>query len=262
VMSRHGDDKNYYSVLGVDNKASLDEIKKAYRRLALKWHPDKNQDNPQATEKFKEITEAYEVLSDPAKRRNYDLYGSSGVSPQEFHDPFSIFRDFFGGRDPFHDFFQNDDHFNDTNPGFRGFVGSPFGFGGSPFDRFQSSFANFGAGGGFGGSGFGGGGFTSTSTSTSFGPDGVKTTKVTTIKNGQKTETITKEKNGKVIERKVIGGQDDLRLDSGFQEELPNPELLQQLIEMGIPLDDAKQALKATNNKGVSAALDWIYQQN
>jgi curved DNA-binding protein len=83
---------DYYKTLGIDKKASKEEIKKAYRKLALKYHPDRNKDNPQAEEKFKEINEAYAVLSDPKKRKQYDQFGSA-----EFHQRFSqedIFRGF------------------------------------------------------------------------------------------------------------------------------------------------------------------------
>lgn len=69
--------KDYYKSLGVDRKASEDEIKKAYRKLALKYHPDHNPDDPQAEDKFKEINEAYQVLSDKEKRRHYDQLGAS-----------------------------------------------------------------------------------------------------------------------------------------------------------------------------------------
>ncbi|MBS1586245.1 MAG: J domain-containing protein [Bacteroidetes bacterium] len=68
--------KDYYKVLGIDKKASQDDIKKAYRKLAVKYHPDKNQGNKQAEEKFKEINEAYDVLGDVAKRKKYDELGS------------------------------------------------------------------------------------------------------------------------------------------------------------------------------------------
>lgn len=77
--------KNYYETLGVDKKASASEIKSAYYKLAKKYHPDLNKDNPEAAEKFKEINEAYEVLSDDTKRSNYDQYGSAtGPNPNDF----------------------------------------------------------------------------------------------------------------------------------------------------------------------------------
>ena len=69
--------KNYYEVLGVDKNASPDEIKKAYRTLAKKYHPDLNDHSAEAEEKFKEVNEAYSVLSDEEKRNNYDTYGSA-----------------------------------------------------------------------------------------------------------------------------------------------------------------------------------------
>ena len=101
--------KDYYAVLGVEKTASTEAIKKAYRKLAIKYHPDKNPGDKQAEERFKEITEAYAVLSDAEKRRQYDQFGEAG-----FHQRFSqedifrnvdlntIFREFgFGGDDLF-----------------------------------------------------------------------------------------------------------------------------------------------------------------
>lgn len=73
--------RDYYEVLGVDKSASEDEIKRAYKKMARKYHPDLNPDNKEAEEKFKEVNEAYEVLSDADKKARYDQYGFAGVDP-------------------------------------------------------------------------------------------------------------------------------------------------------------------------------------
>ncbi|UCG17529.1 MAG: molecular chaperone DnaJ [Phycisphaerales bacterium] len=78
--------RDYYEVLGVDRNAAPAEIKKAYRRLLIKHHPDKNPDNPEAEQKFKEAAEAYEVLNDPEKRQRYDQFGHAGLSGVGMHD--------------------------------------------------------------------------------------------------------------------------------------------------------------------------------
>ncbi len=92
--------RDYYEVLGVTRSVSVEEIKRAYRKLAIKFHPDKNPDDPGAEEKFKELGEAYDVLIDPDKRANYDRFGhaafAQGVGRGGFHDPFDIFREVFG----------------------------------------------------------------------------------------------------------------------------------------------------------------------
>ena len=71
--------RDYYEVLGVSKSASADEIKKAYRKLAIKFHPDKNPDNKEAEENFKEAAEAYEVLSNADKKQRYDQFGHQGL---------------------------------------------------------------------------------------------------------------------------------------------------------------------------------------
>lgn len=109
--------EDYYSLLGVSKNASADEIKKAYRKLAIKYHPDKNPGDKAAEAKFKEISEAYEVLKDDQKRATYDRYGADAFDPRNggghtsgstkggFTDPFDIFREAFGGNGMFSEFF-------------------------------------------------------------------------------------------------------------------------------------------------------------
>ena len=99
--------RDYYEVLGVSKSSTDSEIKKAYRKLAMKYHPDKNPDNPEAEAKFKEASEAYSVLSDEEKKQRYDQYGHAGLNGQGFssaEDIFSNFSDIFGG-DIFSQFF-------------------------------------------------------------------------------------------------------------------------------------------------------------
>ena len=96
--------KDYYQILEVDRGSSDDEIKKSYRKMAMKWHPDKNPNNPQAEEKFKDCAEAFDVLSDPQKKQQYDQFGTVGGGGGNpfgggfggFEDIFSRFGDLFG----------------------------------------------------------------------------------------------------------------------------------------------------------------------
>lgn len=133
--------KDYYQVLGVDKKATQDEIKKAYRKLALKYHPDKNPGNKNAEEKFKEISEANEVLADPEKRKQYDKLGSNWKQYQQHgfdQGPFGA-----GGRG--------------RTYSYGGGTGGAEFFGDSGFSDFFESFFGRGAGqhyGPFGGQGF------------------------------------------------------------------------------------------------------------
>ena len=88
--------RDYYEVLGVDRSAELDEIKKAYRKLAIRYHPDRNAGDSQAEDHFKEATEAYDVLANPQKRQAYDQFGFAGVDGMagQAHDFSHVFRDF------------------------------------------------------------------------------------------------------------------------------------------------------------------------
>ncbi|MBI3856171.1 MAG: molecular chaperone DnaJ [Planctomycetes bacterium] len=106
--------RDYYELLGVDRKATTEEIRSAYRKLALKYHPDRNPDNKEAEANFKAISEAYDVLSDEKKRPLYDQYGHEGLRGQaqrdyqsaSFQDIFEAFGDIFGGSEsPFGDIF-------------------------------------------------------------------------------------------------------------------------------------------------------------
>lgn len=103
--------RDYYEILGIQKNATTDDLKKAYRTLALKYHPDRNMGDKAAEEKFKELTEAYEVLSDPEKKRIYDQYGHAGFGPQgvDWREGFGRvrmdFSDIFG--DSFGDFFSD-----------------------------------------------------------------------------------------------------------------------------------------------------------
>ena len=154
--------KDYYKILGLTKGASDDDIKKAYRKLALKFHPDKNKE-ASAEEKFKEVAEAYEILSDAKKKDIYDKYGEEGLkmgggggpgpgagpSAGGYQytwsgDPNETFRMFFGNSNPFAAFFGEEEDMDVHGAG-------PGGFGGFPgMFRFSQGGGGGGAGGGFG----------------------------------------------------------------------------------------------------------------
>ena len=152
--------KDYYKILGIDKNADENTIKKAYRKLAKKYHPDTNAGNAQAAEKFKQITEAYSVLSDPEKKKMYDQFGSAdyqgGQGPfgganggyQEFHfeggDMDDILKNIFGGG------------FSGRSAGAGGGSRS-YHFGGGFGEGFSGGNSGFGSGFGSGNSGFGDG---------------------------------------------------------------------------------------------------------
>lgn len=129
------DYKDYYKILGVSKSASADEIKKAYRKLAVKYHPDKNPENKEAEARFKEISEAYEVLRDPEKRKKYDQLGSNWNQFQGADVGGFDFSQFGGGRrGKSRTYFSGnmDDLFGDSDSGFSDFFNAFFGgFGGS-----------------------------------------------------------------------------------------------------------------------------------
>lgn len=122
--------RDYYEVLGVNRNATAEEIKKAYRQMAIKYHPDKNPDNPEAEDKFKEAAEAYEVLSNAEKRQQYNQFGHAGMGNRgggyggganmNMDDIFSQFGDIFGDGSPFESFFGGGGRGGRT----RGAVGS------------------------------------------------------------------------------------------------------------------------------------------
>lgn len=125
--------RDYYEILGVSKSASDDEIKKAYRKLAVKYHPDKNPGDKAAEEKFKEISEANEVLSDKQKRARYDQFGHAGVGGAS-GDSFAGGNPFGAGGNPFggkYNFNGQSFNFDFGGGGLDDILGSIFGFGGS-----------------------------------------------------------------------------------------------------------------------------------
>ncbi|XP_071978482.1 dnaJ homolog subfamily B member 2 isoform X2 [Engystomops pustulosus] len=226
---------DYYEILGVPRNATQDDIKRAYRKLALKWHPDKNPDNKELAEKkFKDIAEAYEVLSDVGKRETFDHYGRAGFSGPEpsrsnsrsqgftytFRSPEEVFREFFGGRDPFSDFFGDDFLFHgmrsDEMPHTRS---APFFTELYPSSRVFSSFSSFGS------DGFGmTGNVCSVSTTTKI-VNGKRITTKRTVENG--VERVEVEEDGQLKSIRVNGVEDELALalemSKRDHKNVPNP---------------------------------------
>ncbi|GMF13620.1 unnamed protein product [Phytophthora lilii] len=222
---------DYFEVLNLPRAASEADVKRAYRKLAVQWHPDKNRANPRAEEFFKKISEAYEVLSDPEKRKMYEKYGKDGVDGTAQQDAdvhfgfgghaFStqhardIFDAFFGGADPFEALFRGGRQRRSSSQRRGGFGDDPFesmGFGGMGMN--MRGFGNMGGmsmmdsffSDGFGGMDGAGGGVFSTSTSSSSstftdrnGHVIMQKTTTTTGADGR-TETVTEEyRNGKLV---------------------------------------------------------------
>lgn len=254
AVMEHLESDDYFEILGLVTSATDAEVKKAYRKLAVQWHPDKNRTHPQAEEYFKKIGEAYAVLSDPEKRKVYERYGKAGVGADAdrgsyapgnaaYHDPFGfefasggfhagfsarhardIFDAFFGGMDPFEDFFSRggssshhrhqsrhrsnewDSHmggmgFGNMGMSMHGFGG---GFGGGFSSMMMDPFFGGGAGGGaFADFGSFGGGFSQSVSSSSFTDRNghVITNKTTTTVDADgRAETITEEfRNGYLV---------------------------------------------------------------
>ena len=158
--------KDYYKILGVEKNATKDEIKKAYRSMAKKYHPDKTKGDKAAEEKFKEANEAFEVLGDDEKRKKYDQFGQYGnfqggmnINPEDFASMFGGFSGsgFGGGNSTgFSDFFSamfggmggNTGYTSYQTGGFGGFGGDPFGGG---------TYSSYSDASGCGGGGCGGG---------------------------------------------------------------------------------------------------------
>ncbi|XP_040609205.1 dnaJ homolog subfamily B member 2 isoform X3 [Mesocricetus auratus] len=198
---------SYYEILDVPRSASADDIKKAYRKKALQWHPDKNPDNKEFAErKFKEVAEAYEVLSDKHKREIYDRYGregltGAGTAPSQpetggmgpgftftFRSPEEVFREFFGSGDPFSELFD--------------FSSSSFSF--SP----------------------GAGAFRSVSTSTTF-VQGHRITTRRIMENGQ--ERVEVEEDGQLKSVSINGVPDDLALGLELSRREQQPSVTSRL---------------------------------
>lgn len=182
--------EDLYKVLGVNEDAGEEEIKKAYKKLAIKWHPDKNKDNKEEAErKFKEISHAYSILGDKTKKNEYDTMRKGGFAAGG------------GNFRGFENFFHDEKGFDFYDKMFKNFFRSDFGDFSSAFDERDDFFSSFGASGGMG---------TSTRTITTIinGKKVTKTEKTYTDKDGKRVTEVTETTgDGKSTTKKMIGDQ-------------------------------------------------------
>jgi len=200
--------KDYYEILGVSKDATPEEIRKAYKKLAIKWHPDKHvDDKKEAEEKFKEIAGAYSVLSDPEKKREYDTGGMDfGFDDFDNLDPFAMFEDFFGKIHGKHGGFGNfgfgfDDDEDD-------FFGGGFGFGKGFGFKDDFGFSND----------FGGAGTSVKKTTQIINGKKITKTETTTIDSNGNKKTVVKEETGDGKVREYLLGENGEKIDTKLKK--------------------------------------------
>jgi len=200
--------KDYYEILGVSKDATPEEIRKAYKKLAIKWHPDKHvDDKKEAEEKFKEIAGAYSVLSDPEKKREYDTGGMDfGFDDFDNLDPFAMFEDFFGKIHGKHGGFGNfgfgfDDDEDD-------FFGGGFGFGKGFGFKDDFGFSND----------FGGAGTSVKKTTQIINGKKITKTETTTIDSNGNKKTVVKEETGDGKVREYLLGENGEKIDTNLKK--------------------------------------------